>query len=64
MKTVEASEVVTMVKKGAKVFIGRNFTGQPKIKIVRGPLGLFVSRFNIDEQQCELLKTKLNAHHS
>ncbi len=64
MKTVEASEVVTMVKKGAKVFIGRNFSGQPKIKIVRGPFGLFVSRFNIDEQQCEILKTKLNQQHN
>jgi hypothetical protein len=62
MKTVEASEVVAMVKNGAKVFIGRSFTGQPKIKIVRGPFGLFVSRFNIDDQQCEILKAKLNQH--
>jgi hypothetical protein len=62
MKTVEASEVVTMVKNGAKLYIGRNAFGQPKIKIVRGPFGLFVSRFNIDEQQCEILKSKLNQH--
>jgi hypothetical protein len=60
MKTVEASEVILMVKKGAKLFVGRNSIGQPKIKIVRGPFGLFVTRFNIDEQQYELLKSKLN----
>jgi hypothetical protein len=64
MKTVEASEVVAMVKNGAKVFIGRNFTGQPKIKIVRGPFGLFVSRYNIDEQECEILKSKLDQQHN
>ena len=59
MKTVEASDVFEMVQSGAKLYIGRNATGQPKIKIVRGPFGLFVSRYNIDEQQCELLKSKL-----
>ena len=59
MKTVEASEIVAMLQSGAKLFIGRDSSGQPKVKIVRGPFGLFVSRFSIDEQQCELLKSKL-----
>ena len=64
MKTVEASEIVLMVQNGAKLFIGRNSTGQPKIKIVRGPFGLFVSRYNIDERQCDLLKSTLNQQHN
>ena len=59
MKTVEASDVFEMVQNGGKLYIGRNAMGRPKIKIVHGPFGLFVSRYNIDEQQCELLKSKL-----
>ena len=63
MKTVEASEVYEMVQNGAKLFIGRDALGHPKIKVVRGPFGLFVSRFTIDEKECELLKSKLNQLH-
>lgn len=59
MKTVDASEVYKMVKNGAKLFIGKNASGLPKIKIVHGPFGLFVSRYNIDPIQCELLKNQL-----
>ena len=60
MKTVDASEVNEMVQNGAKLFIGRNATGRPKIKIVRGPFGLFVSRYEMEEQQCDKLKNQLN----
>lgn len=60
MKNIDAAEAYEMVQKGAKLFIGRNATGQPKIKIVRGPFGLFVSRFEINEQQCAILKDQLN----
>ena len=59
MKTVDALEVLDMVKKGAKLFISKSTSGLPKLKIVRGPFGLFVSRYNIDPQQCELLKNQL-----
>ena len=59
MKTVDALEVIQMVKNGAKLFIGKSASGLPKIKVVRGPFGLFVSRYNIDPQQCELLKNQL-----
>ena len=60
MKTVDALEVFEMVQNGAKLFIGRNAAGQPKVKIVRGPFGLFVSRYEMDEQQCDKLKSQLN----
>lgn len=63
MKTIDASEVYRMVQNGAKLFIGRNATGQPKVKIVRGPFGIFVSRFLINEKQCEMLKSQLNELH-
>lgn len=59
MKKVDALEVIEMIKNGAKLFIGKNASGLPKIKVVRGPFGLFVSRYNIDLQQCELLKNRL-----
>ena len=60
MKIVDATEVYQMVQNGAKLFIGRNATGEPKIKIVRGPFGLFVTRYEMNEQQCDKLKNQLN----
>ena len=60
MKTIDASEAYEMVRKGGKLFIGRNAAGSPKVKIIHGPFGLFVSRFKIDEQQCRILKSKLS----
>ena len=59
MRTIEASEVFEMVRGGAKLFIGRSSTGKLKLKLVRGPFGLFVSRYLIEENQCDILKTKL-----
>ena len=64
MRTIEASEVFEMVRNGAKLFIGRSSSGKPKVKLVRGPFGLFVSRYTIEEDQCDILKTKLkDLHH-
>jgi hypothetical protein len=63
MQTVDASDVIHMVKKGVKLFLGRSANGAPKVKIVKGPFGLFVSRYAIAEDEFQLLKTKLDQLH-
>jgi hypothetical protein len=52
--------VCSAVSKGAKVFIGRNHLGKSKIKLTRGPFGLWVQRYEASFEQAEKLKHHLS----
>ncbi|MDE2446447.1 MAG: hypothetical protein KGO94_09725 [Alphaproteobacteria bacterium] len=60
MQTINATKVMTMVKKGCKLYLGRSSNGDPKVKVARGPFGIFVWRYAIDEEQFQILKTSLD----
>ena len=59
MLDCDINQICVAVNDGAKVFIGRNHLGKTKIKLSRGPFGLWVQRFEASEQQAEALKAKL-----
>jgi hypothetical protein len=45
----ERMRICASVKNGAKFLVGRDHTGRQKIKLVKGPFGLFVERFECTE---------------
>ncbi len=55
----DINQIYAAVNDGAKVYIGRNHLGKTKIKLSRGPFGIWVQRFEASEQQAEALKLKL-----
>ncbi len=59
----DINQIYAAVNDGAKVYIGRNHLGKTKIKLSRGPFGLWVQRFEANEQQTEMLKAKLGLRH-
>lgn len=56
MTDVELRKVGRWLTEGGKLFIGIDDDGTQKIKIVHGPLGMFVHRFAITELQLLELK--------
>jgi hypothetical protein len=59
MRDQEILDICSAVRKGAEVRIGRNHLGKTKIKLARGPFGLWVERFEANEEQAEILKQQL-----
>jgi hypothetical protein len=59
MTEAELNKVCRWVGEGGKLMIGRDAAGNQKIKIVHGPLGMFVHRFNIADDELERLKIML-----
>jgi hypothetical protein len=62
MKMTEADidHVCLAVKRGARMMVGRDHMGRQKIKLVKGPFGLFVERFECDEAQMAIIRTRLS----
>ena len=56
MTEVELRKVGRWLSEGGKLFIGTDEQGSQKIKIVHGPLGMFVHRYEISEDQLLSLK--------
>jgi hypothetical protein len=59
MTEVELRKVCRWINEGGKLFIGTDDDGRQKIKIVHGPLGMFVHRFEIAENELLQLKELL-----
>jgi hypothetical protein len=56
MTDVELRKVGRWLTEGGKLFIGTDEDGTQKIKVVHGPLGMFVHRYEINETQLLELK--------
>ena len=56
MTDVELRKVSRWLTEGGKLFIGTDDDGSQKIKVVHGPLGMFVHRYEISEDQLLNLK--------
>jgi hypothetical protein len=59
MTEAELNKVCRWVNEGGKLLIGRDASGHQKIKVVHGPLGMFVHRFEIADNELEKLKEML-----
>jgi hypothetical protein len=56
MTDTELRKVCRWITEGGQLFIGTDNDGRQKIKIVHGPLGMFVHRYEIDEHELLTLK--------
>jgi hypothetical protein len=59
MTESEISRVCASVKRGAQMLVGRNHMGMRKIKLVRGPFGLFVERYECSDDDLALIKSRI-----
>jgi hypothetical protein len=59
MNEIEIDRVCKAVKRGARMYIGRDFSGRQKLKIVRGPFGLFVRRYECSEEDLSAIRGRL-----
>ncbi len=59
MTDVELRKVGRWLTEGGKLFIGTDDQGSQKIKVVHGPLGMFVHRYEITEPQLLDLKSMI-----
>jgi hypothetical protein len=62
MTETELNKVCRWINEGGKLMIGRDSSGYQKIKIVHGPLGMFVHRFKITDSELDKLKAMLLSH--
>jgi hypothetical protein len=60
MTESEINRVCTDVKQGARMLVGRDHAGRQKLKVVKGPFGLFVKRYECSEADISVIRTKLN----
>jgi hypothetical protein len=62
MKMTEADidRVCLAVKRGARMMVGRDHMGRQKIKLIKGPFGLFVERFECDEAEIDIIRARLS----
>lgn len=59
MSEAEIDRICSSVSRGAKLLVGRDPAGRSKIKLVSGPFGLFVKRFECSEGDIEFIRKKL-----
>jgi hypothetical protein len=45
----ERKRICSIVRGGAKMLVGRDHAGRQKIKLIKGPFGLFVERIECTE---------------
>jgi hypothetical protein len=56
----ERKRICTVVKKGAKILVGRDHSGRQKIKLVKGPFGLFVERIECSDVDVSIIRKMLS----
>jgi hypothetical protein len=61
LSELERKRICTVVKKGAKLLVGRDHTGRQKIKLVKGPFGLFVERIECTETDLAYIRKSLGS---
>lgn len=55
----ERVRICSVVKNGAKLLVGRDHTGRQKIKLIKGPFGLFVERIECNEEDVAFIRKSL-----
>lgn len=60
----ERMRICSAIKKGAKMMIGRDHTGRQKIKLIKGPFGLFVERIECSEADVVKIRKELTQKNS
>jgi hypothetical protein len=56
----ERKRICECVRKGARMLVGRDHTGRQKIKLVKGPFGLFVERIECTETDLIYIRKALS----
>ncbi len=56
----ELNRLCRSVERGAKLMVGRDHAGRQKIKLVKGPFGLFVERFECNEEDVAFIRKRLS----
>jgi hypothetical protein len=56
----EINQICKWVREGGKLFLGRNYLGQQKLKVTYGPFGLFNKRFDVDEHIMGIIHQKIS----
>jgi hypothetical protein len=59
MTDTELRKVSRWVSEGGKLLLGRDHAGRLKLKVLHGPLGMFVHRFAITQTELDTLKDLL-----
>ncbi len=60
MTDQQMDRICRLVAAGARLMIGKTPSGQRKVKLVRGPFGMLTERYELDSQELEMLKSKLD----
>jgi hypothetical protein len=60
----ELKRICRSVQKGAKLLVGRDHTGRQKLKLVKGPFGLFVERLECSDSDLAFIRKSLSDNHS
>jgi hypothetical protein len=55
----DIDRVCLAVKRGARMLVGRDHMGRQKIKLIKGPFGLFVERFECTEADVAMITRRL-----
>jgi hypothetical protein len=55
----ELNRVCRSIQRGAKLLVGRDHAGRQKIKLVKGPFGLFVERIECNEEDMAFIRHRL-----
>jgi hypothetical protein len=56
LSEAEIKRICKSVKRGAKLLVGSDHTGRKKIKLVKGPFGLFVERLECSDKDLEFIR--------
>jgi hypothetical protein len=59
----EILKICKMVNNGARLLVGRDYVGNARLKVVRGPFGLFVSRYVCNTEDLVRLQNTLSRAH-
>jgi hypothetical protein len=59
----EILKICKMVNNGARLLVGRDYVGNARLKVVRGPFGLFVSRYVCNTEDLVKLQASLARMH-
>ncbi len=54
------SEIHSAVRRGAKLYIGRNYYGRVRLKIVQGPFGLSTKRISLRSEELQQVFDNVN----
>jgi hypothetical protein len=60
MSEADIDRVCLAVKRGARMMVGRDHMGRQKIKLIKGPFGLFVERFECDDAEMAIIRARLS----